>query len=175
MKVRSQRRRPESRADLAVDLETRFTSGSQTDEPFEPSGNPWAGPLETTMTTDSIRTPFGLDDPEIRISSTDQRSEMDGLHSLAPAIKLKSSDSALEQEHLARQLKTMALEVKRIRSQAAASRALERDVVETATWSARELALIQNAVRQWKSLRTFKMAEQILTGAVELREANIIA
>jgi kinesin family protein 1 len=69
----------------------------------------------------------------------------------------------------------MALEVKRIRSQAAASRALERDVIEPASWSHRELKLVQDAVGRWKRLKMFKMAEQVLIGAVELREANIIA
>jgi kinesin family protein 1 len=175
MKVRTQRRRPESRGDQGVDLETRFTSGSQNEEPFESNVNPWTGPLETTMTTDSVHTPFGLEDHEIRISSADQRSDTELLQSLAPAINLKSTESSLEQEHLTRQLKTMALEVKRIRSQAAASRALERDVIEPASWSHRESKLVQNAVGRWNRLKMFKMAEQVLMGAVELREANIIA
>jgi kinesin family protein 1 len=81
----------------------------------------------------------------------------------------------LEQEHLTRQLKSLALEVKRIRSQAAASRALDKEVVDTATWSARELKLVQGAVKKWRRLRAFKMAEQILMGAVDVKEANVIA
>lgn len=167
--MRIQRRKTDSRMDLAADFESRLT-GSQTDELPEPVGNPWAGPMETTTTErESLHTPNGDDDARYQ----DHRSDNS---LLGPAIKLVSSeDSMLEQEHLTRQLKSLALEVKRIRSQAAASRALDKDVVDTATWSARELKLVQGAVKQWRGLKAFKMAEQILTGAVDVKEANVIA
>jgi kinesin family protein 1 len=47
--------------------------------------------------------------------------------------------------------------------------------VETIAWSAKELRLVQGVVKRWRAMRAFKMAEQILTGAVDLREANVIA
>ena len=167
--MRIQRRKTDSRMDLAAEFESRLT-GPQTDEPPEPIGNPWAGPMETTTTErESLHTPNGDDDTHYQ----DHRSDTS---LLGPAIKLISSeDSTLEQEHLTRQLKSLALEVKRIRSQAAASRALDKEVVDTATWSARELKLIQGAIKKWRGLRAFKMAEQILMGAVDVKEANVIA
>jgi kinesin family protein 1 len=157
--------------DLAAEFELRLT-GSQTDELPEPVGNPWAGPMETTTTErESLHTPLADDDLRFQ----DQLSDSSNL--LGPAIKLKlsSEDSTLEQEHLRRQLKSLALEVKRIRSQAAASKALEKDVVVTANWSSRELKLVQGAVKRWRRMGAFKMAEQILKGAVDIREANVIA
>jgi kinesin family protein 1 len=155
--------------DLATEFESRLTE-SQTDEPPEPIGNPWAGPMETTTTErESLHTPNGDDD----VRYQDHRSDNS---LLGPAIKLISSeDSTLEQEHLTRQLKSLALEVKRIRSQAAASRVLDKEVVDTATWTARESKLVQGAVKRWRCLRAFKMAEQILMGAVDVKEANVIA
>lgn len=170
VKVRIQRRKTDSRMDLAAEFESRLT-GSQTDESPEPIGNPWAGPMETTTTErESLHTPNGDDD--VRYQETTSDTSL-----LGPAIKLKlsSEDSTLEQEHLTRQLKSLALEVKRIRSQAAASRALEKEVIDTATWSSRELKLVQGAVQRWRGLRAFKMAEQILMGAVDVKEANVIA
>jgi len=157
--------------DLAADFESRLT-GSQTDELPEPAGNAWAGPMEATTTErESIHTPNGEED----IRFQDQRSDTG--HILGPAIKLRAGleDSTLEQEHLTRQLKSLALEVKRIRSQAAASRALEKEVIDTVTWSSREFKLVQGAVKRWRGLRAFKMAEQILMGAVDVKEANVIA
>ena len=167
--MRVQRRKTDSRMDLAADFESRLTD-SQTDELPEPVGNPWAGPMETTNTErESLHTPNVDDDAR----SHDHRSDNS---LLGPAIKLMSSeDPTLEQEHLTRQLKSLALEVKRIRSQAVASRALDKDVVDTATWSARELKVVQGAVKRWRGLKAFKMAEQILTGAVNVKEANVIA
>lgn len=168
--MRIQRRKTDSRMDLAAEFESRLT-GSQTDEPPEPVGNPWAGPMETTTTErESLHTPNG-DDQEMRFDHQYITSN------LGPAIKLKlsSEESTLEQEHLTRQLKSLAQEVKRIRSQAAASRALGKEVVDTVTWSSRELKLVQGAVKKWRGLRAFKMAEQILLGAVDVKEANVIA
>lgn len=158
--------------DLAAEFESRLTN-SQTDEPLEPIGNPWAGPMETTTTErESIHTPLGDED---NIRFIDQQSDTEAKHTLGPAIKLHSEDSTLEQEHLTRQLKSLALEVKRIRSQAAASKALEKDIVETASWSSRELKLVQGAVKKWRGMRSFRMAEQVLQGAVDVKEANVIA
>lgn len=157
---------------------------SQNDEPYENALNPWAGPLETTLTTDSVQTPFAQDQDGVApvdLDATDVRSDSSVIETLGPALQLQlksatqAQDTSLEHEHLTRQLKTLAQEVKRVRSQAAAARALGRDVLEPETWSSSQLRLARMAVTRWKKMQTFKMAEQILVGAVELREANIIA
>lgn len=62
-----------------------------------------------------------------------------------------------------------------MRSQAAATRALNKDVLDPAEWTERQLRLAKSAVARWQRLRTFKMAEHILSGAAEIREANVIA
>lgn len=158
-------------------MESRFLTSSQNGETLEPSGNPWAGPLETTLTTESLQTPLALDNIDPVDIEHRSVSEVAGAAGLAPAfqIELKQQDSALETQHLTRQLQTLALEVKRIRSQAAAARAFERDILDPASWTAGQLRLIQLAVSRWRRMRGFKMAEQILAGAVDLREANVIA
>jgi kinesin family protein 1 len=124
---------------------------SQTEEMFD-HGNPWAG-LESTATTNSISTPL----PELE---------------LTPAREL---DTAVEQRHLTNQLRSLAQEVKRVRAQAAKDRALSGQVLDPANWTAKEWRLVHRSVERWRRLREFKLAEQVLTGAVQMREANIIA
>lgn len=174
--MRTLRRRPDSRADLA-EVESRFLASSQNGETPEPNGNPWAGPLETTLTTESLQTPLALDNVDPIDLEHRSVSEVAGAAGLAPAfqLQLKQQDTTLETQHLTRQLQTLALEVKRIRSQAATARAFEKDILDPASWSSMELRLVQMVVSRWKELRSFKMAEQILAGAVDVREANVIA
>nr|XP_019000355.1 kinesin [Kwoniella mangroviensis CBS 8507]OCF63816.1 kinesin [Kwoniella mangroviensis CBS 8507] len=177
VKVRTQRKRPESRYDISAELESRLMTASETQESLDPSSNPWAnGQLPTTMTSNSIGTPVIHDNDK---STLEEGSEAATEHPLPQTTQIppfqKPSDSALHQEHLTRQLKTMAQEVKRIRSQAAAARATKQTSIEPANWTFRELKLVQDAVQRWKRLRLFAMAEEILMGAVNVREANVIA
>jgi hypothetical protein len=69
----------------------------------------------------------------------------------------------------------LAQELKRTKSEAAASRALGGVEFEPANWTARELRLAKDAVEQWKSIRTYRIAETILTMAVDVKEANVVA
>lgn len=153
--------------DLAAELESRLLTASQTEDTVD--SNPWALAQGTTLTTNSVATPVipaDSDSPAIHV-----RSETEG----DATYDQRAADAELEQKHLTTQLKTLALEVKRIRFEAAAARALQREDVEPASWSARELRLLLWAIAKWKRLRTCALAEEILTGAVELREANVIS
>jgi kinesin family protein 1 len=134
----------------------------------DPNVNPWADPNDPTMTGTSIRTPqYGENDRDAEIVNYGK--------TLLPAfVDGKAEDAALEKQHLTRQLRNMAQEMKRVRAQAAKDRALDRPIEEQADWSARELKLVRWAVGQWKRLRVFKVAEQLLTQAVLLREANVM-
>lgn len=177
MKVRTQRGRPDSRIDLAAELESRLMTRSVTEESLNDVSNPWAGAQGTTMTSYSAHTPGP---PEHDKNIVDERSEADTelpivTGSAARLSAVQAADTALEQEHLAKQLREMAQQVRIARSQAAVANALEPMVVEAADWSARELRLVACAIAKWKRLRAFTMAEQILKGAVEVREANVIA
>nr|XP_018259742.1 kinesin [Kwoniella dejecticola CBS 10117]OBR81900.1 kinesin [Kwoniella dejecticola CBS 10117] len=177
VKVRTQRKRPESRYDISAELESRLMTASETQESLDPSSNPWLnGQMATTMTSNSIGTPVAQ---EVDTVTMDEGSEAGTEHALLPAFvkssPAKPSEVILHQEHLTRQLKTMAQEVKRIKYQAAAARAMEQISDEPANWTARDLGLVQYAIKRWKCMKTFSMAEQILTGAVNVREANVIA
>ncbi|WVQ95660.1 hypothetical protein IAU59_002758 [Kwoniella sp. CBS 9459] len=162
--------------DDIVKLESRLMSASQTEESLDPNSNPWAGPHATTVTSNSIITPLANEE---EVLMAGEGSEAGTEQAIPPILKNQDSraaaDVTLHQEHLTRQLKTMAQEVKRIRSQAAAARAMEQVSVEAADWSPRDLRLVQESVQKWKRLCYYSMAEQILGGAVNLREANVIA
>lgn len=172
--------RPESRLDLAAELESRLISASQTEDNLDTLLNPWAGPGETTMTTTSLGTPMIPQESDRAI--IDVPSEPDGDpnasadHVDLPVVARKiDDDAALEQQHMARQLRHLAQELTRAKSEAAIARILDRSVDEAATWSARELRLAQMAVSRWRGLRWHRMAGELLSYSVDIKEANIIA
>lgn len=173
LKLRTQRRRPESRMDIA-DLDSHF------DRSANPLSNPWAGPGQTaTMTSNSLATPVG---PDVDVNIVDEQSQTSAEQSLhtssalpTPAYDQKAADAKLHQEHLAKQLRMMAQEVKRIRSQAARAKAMEPEEMEPADWDAEQVRKLRRVVAKWKRLRSYKMAEELLLGAVDIREANVIA
>ena len=173
VKVRTQRKRPESRMDLAAEIESRLMSASQTEESTE---NPWTAQQGTTMTTNSLGTPAlaETDKDNAEVQVMDEITEITRLPT-ASSEDRKSADAALEQQHLARQLRNLAQELKKTKSQAAVAKALQHMDIETADWNAKELRLVQGATQRWKRLRTYRMAEEILKGAVDVREANVIA
>jgi len=160
--------------DLAAEVESRLMSTSQTEESPE---NPWGLAQGTTLTTNSLGTPVKLEHERDGPSVVEELSENGTTIDFTPSrlFDQKTADAVLEQQHLTKQLKTLAQELKRTRAQAAAASALKTDAVEEANWSAKELRLVQAAVTKWKSLRTYKMAEALLMGAVDVREANVIA
>ncbi|WVQ70657.1 hypothetical protein IAR50_000179 [Cryptococcus sp. DSM 104548] len=173
LKVRTQRKRPESRADFGeFDI----------DRSADPSSNPWAAPGHSlTVTSNSLGTPVGQ---EVDVHIHDERSETSteqpfGLSTpVSPApgyYDQKTADAKLHQDHLTRQLKSMAQEVKRVRSEAAKARALESVDMEPEDWGTEELRKVRWVLEKWEKLRGYQLAEEILTGAVDLREANVIA
>ncbi|ORY20865.1 P-loop containing nucleoside triphosphate hydrolase protein [Naematelia encephala] len=173
IKVRTQRKRPESRPDLAAELESRFITTSQTEDSLDTYANPWAPAQGTTMTSISINTPVLLESDRLEPVIASERTVPEP--DLEVTYDPKAEDAALEQQHMTKQLKTLAQEVKRMRSQAAAAKALEDVTFEPAAWTARELRLVRHAVDKWRNLRSYKIAEEILTLAVSVREANVNA
>jgi kinesin family protein 1 len=173
--------RPESRLDLAGELESRFLSTSQTEENPETMTNPWAGPGGTTLTTMSLGTPMvvQLSDDAIIDEVTSERDLEASSAVITPsstASKQKPlAEVSLEHEHMARQLRQLAQELKRSKSEAAVNRALNGSPTEAATWSSEELRLVSLAISRWKRLRWHSMARQIMNLAGELKEANIVA
>ncbi|WVR08516.1 hypothetical protein IAU60_005571 [Kwoniella sp. DSM 27419] len=76
---------------------------------------------------------------------------------------------------MVRQLRAMANEVRRMKAQAVAARVRGEPTGEPVNWSPREFKLAQHTIDCWKRLRWYTLAEEVLTGAVDVREANAIA
>ena len=143
-------------------------SACQTEGSLDALADPWLMPPSTTMTTNSIETPILLD---AESATTEERTETQP----AGPSETNVDQSGEMEKHLTKQIRELAQEVKRMRSQAAVTRALERaDAAEVSEWTSRQLHLVQKAVGQWKRLRSFSMAERILAGAAGMREANVI-
>ena len=141
--------------------------------------NPWALQPSNTLTTNSLGTPILIDGDrfEPRIVDGDEETVNDRSEPPQAVVtsSSKTADAQIERDHLTRQLRDLASELRRTRAQATAARAMERNIIDPANWSARELKLVDWAVKQWKKTRNFVLAEQILSKAVDLKEANVIA
>ena len=170
VKVRTQRKRPESRMDISnADLDSRFEDS--------PGDNPWATQNATTLTSSSLGTPVMLDGDRYDTPAVDGQSEASTEQPIPlwAGLDQKARDERLESQHLTKQLRSMAQELRKSRAQAVAAKALEHQVVEPVNWTSRELRLVRGAIDKWKTFRSYVMAEEILTRAVDLKEANIIA
>lgn len=178
VKVRTLRRRPESRVGppetwSEPDNGSKLTSTAYTEESMDASTNPWGAP-GTSVTSPSISTPNIAD-----LLKDDIRVEEAGGGTSGPdtpsKVTRQSEDAAIEHQHMQKQLRHIAEEMKRLRSQAVA-RALEQtNPYEPEVYSARQLGLLGTVVKQWRQLKSFATAEDILTSAVDLREANVLA
>lgn len=175
--MRTLRRRPESRAGppetwsepdlLAKQISTVFTEDS-----LDASSNPW-GPSGASMTSTSISTP-NIEELLKGHGCIEEPGKQGSSESLSRAA-VREEELAIEQKHMEKQLRLIADEMRRLRTQAA-TRALEHFApFEPVVFSARQLRLIRRVITKWRGLRSFAMAEEILSGAVYLREANVIA
>lgn len=163
VKVRTLRGRPESRLDMNSEIDSKILA-SLADESTD--NNPW----DLTYTNGNASPRGGMYD------NSDSRTEPDSpSRPSSRPDNSSSADSTLEQQALTKQLRTLAQEVKRMRTQAAVARARGMSIPDVADWTPRELVLARKAVEQWKHLRNFSMAEQMLMAAADVREANIIA
>ncbi|BEI81426.1 hypothetical protein CcaverHIS002_0205860 [Cutaneotrichosporon cavernicola] len=170
VKVRTLRGRPDSRLDLTAEIESRLLANSIADESVD--NNPWEGQIGNGS-------PLPQENgSESRDHATDG-SESTTRSETSPAARFSVmsglSDESLEQLFMTKQLRTLALEVKRIRAQAAVSRARGEALPEAEEWTMQQTVLVRKAVEKWKQLRNFVMAEQLLHLAADVREANIIA
>lgn len=164
VKVRTLRGRPESRLDMNSEIDTRFLA-SLADESTD--NNPWDLTYTNGTGSASPRAPGGTSDGRTEPDSPSRHSSR--------ADNSFSADTTLEQQALTKQLRTLAQEVKRMRTQAAVARATGVSMPDVADWTPRELVLARKAVERWKHLRNFAMAEQMLSTAADVREANIMA
>lgn len=175
VKVRSQRQRPESRGDLATELGSRFLTASNTEEHLDSLPDPWGGPLGTTLTTDSLGTPMAREVSDDAVVNVEPEADVENLAAASSSNVRNKEETSLEQDLMFRQLQSLAQELRRTRNEAAAARVLERDVPEVASWTIKELKLVREAIKRWKRLRWFALAEELLKGCRDLKEANIIA
>ncbi|KAL1410022.1 hypothetical protein Q8F55_004024 [Vanrija albida] len=165
VKVRTLRGRPDSRLDL-TEIESRFMGSVAGD-----SVDVFANLRDWDHNGTASIAGHDLDNADkITLVDGETNSRSDARSSMR-----LSDESSLEQQALTKQLRTLAQEVKRIRSQAAVARARGLSIPEVAAWSPREMVLARKAADQWKKLHNFGMAEEILRYAADIREANVIA
>ncbi|TXT11932.1 uncharacterized protein COLE_02342 [Cutaneotrichosporon oleaginosum] len=170
VKVRTLRGRPDSRLDLTAEIESRLLANSIADDSVD--NNPWEGQLGNGS-------PLAMENGSESRDQVTEGTESTSRSEASPAARFSAmsglSDESLEQQFMTKQLRTLALEVKRIRAQAAVSRARGEAMSEEEEWSMPQTVLVRKAVEKWKQLRNFVMAEQLLHLAADVREANIIA
>jgi kinesin family protein 1 len=170
VKVRTLRGRPDSRLDMAAEM--MMTASIAGESMVDPTSNPWGDGLASTGTPALMN---DTDTSDTRTEGPSDPAESNSRSEGVPSVRFAAPDDlALEQQAITKQLKSLAQEVKRMRSEAAIDRAGGTPAPDV-QWTPREIVLARKAADKWKKLRNFAMAEQLLTAAGDVREANIIA
>lgn len=87
----------------------------------------------------------------------------------------EAEDLKVEKDHMQHQLKMVQIQMRRmIDARARGDVDMEVAQFEPVIYSARQLRLIRKVLDRWRAHRAFSMAEVVLSGAVLIKEANII-
>lgn len=119
---------------------------------------------DTSMETDSP----GMEELEATKAEFEQR-----LSTLEESDQ--AEDLKIEKDHMEQQLKMVQNQMKRLmelRAKGATEEAFE--MVEPTIYTARQLRLIRKVLDKWRAHRAFSMAEAVLSGAVLVKEANVL-
>ena len=102
----------------------------------------------------------------------------DKLSSLASSSTLaEREDFELEKEQMQKSIELISQEMKRLRHLRTSTivKGHGSPEFEATVYTAKEIRLAKAAFKKWKALRTFGMAETVLTQAIKVKEANVIS
>jgi len=155
-KVRTLRKRPESRMSLGDDLWSRHQSSNFTDDTsFGPNGtsNPWDEAAGDDLADDAA--------PELDADSLDDLgARLARYQAQLPA--LAAADSAIEKAQLEHAVAAMAQEVKRLQSERAqGTHAQEELTFRPEAFSAQTIRLAKMILDRWKACNTLSLAEKV--------------
>lgn len=138
--------------------------------------HPYAGSGDQTDETSN-----GQDSPEVEDSMRDMQGQLEAtkaeFENRLNAIdeSEQAEDLKVEKDYMEQQLKMVQTQMKRLLDLRAKGVTDEQfEVVEPTIYTAKELRLIRKVLDKWRAHRAFSMAETVLSGAVVVKEANVI-
>lgn len=131
---------------------------------------------DTSLETNTFGSPE-LDDSSARdMQGQLEATKLDFEHRLSAIEESDQADDLkVEKEHVEQQLQMVQRQMKRLlelRAKGASEEAFE--AFEPTLYSAKELRLIRKVLHKWRAHRAFSMAETVLSGAVHVKEANVM-
>lgn len=155
--------RPESRMSLMDDVWSESGRPLPSEITDDTSLDAWAGAVSTGQGSPAIDTPTKDFHPPFDSSLT------------AISEASEADDLKEEKEHMERQMKIVKAQMKRLLdARARGENEAELEMFEPAIYSAKQLRLIRKVLDKWRAHRSFSMAEQVLSHAVIVKEANVI-
>ncbi|KZT12686.1 kinesin-domain-containing protein [Laetiporus sulphureus 93-53] len=155
------------------------SSLSQVDDIWSESGRPISSDaftddtsVDATMSHDSPDVGGPLKDVQNQLET--QRIEFESrLQAIAEANE--AEDLKAEKEQMEHQLKLVQTRMKRLLDARARGESdAELEAFEPVIYSAKQLRLIRKTLEKWRTHRSFSMAQEILSNAVHVKEANVI-
>ncbi|OCH85030.1 kinesin-domain-containing protein [Obba rivulosa] len=156
------------------------SSLSQADDVWSESGRPFSSDALTDDT--SVDAMTSHDSPELDGQLKDAQHQLDSqrmeFESKLQAIAESSEaeDLKAEKEQMEHQLRLVQTHMKRLLdARARGETDIDAEAFEPAIYTGKQLRLIRKVLDRWRAHRSFSMAEQVLSNAVMVKEANVIS
>ncbi|PVF92902.1 kinesin-like protein [Serendipita vermifera] len=163
-------------------------SVSQLDDMWSEFGRPIHSSEALTDDTSMDQNGMIYDEPASAVSASMQIKEMQGqleaqraefenrIQAMSDGPDPEAEDLKAEKENMQKQLVVVQAQMKRLLEMRGKGK-IDEDFIpfEPILYSAKQLRLIRRVLDKWRAHRAFSMAEQVLSNAVAVKEANIIS
>lgn len=149
------------------------SSLSHVEDIWSESGRPFSSDATTDDSSWDAVQSHGS--PQIGGSLKDVQNQLESRLQAITESSTEAEDLKVEKEHMQHQLKLVQNQMRRL-IDARARGDTDVDLVhfEPVIYTARQLRLIRKVLDKWRAHRAFSMAEAVLSGAVLVKEANVI-
>lgn len=148
------------------------SSLSHVDDLWSESGKPFPSDITDDSSWDAVQSQGS---PRIDGSLGDVQNQLESRLQAITESSAEAEDLKVEKDHMEHQLKMVQNQMRRlIDARARGETDTELVQFEPVIYSARQLRLIRKVLDKWRAHRAFSMAEAVLSGAVLVKEANVI-
>lgn len=148
------------------------SSLSQADDVWSETGRPFMSDVATDDT--SLDTGPSHGSPAVDAPLKDVQDQLESRLQEMAESSTEAEDLKVEKDHMEHQLRLVRTQIRLIIDARARGEDLGSLEFEPVIYSAKQLRLIRKVLDKWRAHRSFSMAEAILSGAVMIKEANII-
>ncbi|KAL0566226.1 hypothetical protein V5O48_015791 [Marasmius crinis-equi] len=159
------------------DLKTRPESSlSHVDDVWSDAGRPFSSDATTDDTSVDVWSSHH-DSPDMGDGPLrDVQNQLENRLQAITESSTEAEDLKVEKDHMEHQLRLVRNQMKRlIDARARGETDADVEQFEPMIYTAKQLRLIRKVLDKWRAHRAFSMAEAVLSGAVLIKEANIIS